>query len=40
MQAWLSMLFGLTVLVEHLMMNGAAIAAVAALCKNFLRDSE
>jgi hypothetical protein len=40
MQAWLSLLFGDEVFVEHLRMNGAATAAAAALCKNFLRDIE
>jgi hypothetical protein len=25
---------------EHLRINGAATAAVAAVCKNFLRDTE
>jgi hypothetical protein len=34
------MFFGDEVFDEHLIMNGAAIAAVAAVCKNFLRDGE
>jgi hypothetical protein len=40
MQAWLSMLSRDVPFDEHLSMIGAAIAAVAAFCKNFRRDNE
>jgi hypothetical protein len=40
MQAWLSFLFGDGAFEEHLSINGEAMAAVAAVCKNFRRDTE
>jgi hypothetical protein len=40
MQACWSFLAGGGVFDEHLIMNGAARAAVAALCKNLRRDTE
>jgi len=40
MQAWFSLPFADGPLDEHLSNNGAPMAAVAAVCKNFRRDNE
>jgi hypothetical protein len=40
MQAWLSLPFADGPFDEHLIINGAPMAAIAAVCKNFRRDDE